>query len=317
MSTRFGRSWKVTVDGLDVTPLHFDFKVLRTIKAEPNKCLLTLINLSQDHRAQLAKRNQPTSGSKLQGVSVQIEAGYGKDTSVIFSGDLSTVSSKLEGVDWKTTLTGADGGRAWREARINTQFTKGTPYGTALKQVCDAMGVGIGNAANFTAQAQIATASSLLPFSMTASGSAAKALTQIVDSMRVPDSKGGTAGVTWSIQSGALQLLQKGQPLNLAAIDVTPTSGLVGSPASSIDSTVSLGNPQASVPGAKSKKPSKPKDPGIVKWRMLMDVGAVPARKVTLKSNEFNGGYALTEVLTSGQSYAQDWYNDCVGRLYT
>lgn len=309
MSRLFPRAWKVQVDTLDVSALDIEFKILSTIKPEPNKCALTLYNLNQDHRAQLLKRNRPgADAKKIVGVPVQVEAGYKDNMSVLFRGDLLNLASPFQDVDWKTTLSGTDGGRSYAEARIELQFTNGTPIGNVLKQVAQAMSIGIGNAADFEATAKIEGIGSTLAHGFTASGSAAVIMTRLLDSI----------GLTWSIQRGALQLMRKGKPLSLSAIEIGPDQ-LVGSPEASIDASVSLGDPQQFAPGAKKKiaKPPRPKDPGIIKFKTMLIPGIVPGRKINLTSNEFKGGYMLTECEYVGQSWAGPWQAECVGRLYT
>jgi hypothetical protein len=316
MSTKlFPRSWKIIVDTLDVSNLPIEFKVLSTIKAEPNKCVLTVWELKADHRAQLLKRNRPKGGGqqtgKIVGIPVQIEAGYLDNTSVIFSGDLREVASMKDGVDWKTMLSGDDGGRAYREARFpngGASFTAGTPIGTILQQCAQAMGVGIGNAANFTATAQIAGLGSTIPHNMTLDGSVAKQLTRLIKSI----------GLTWSIQKGALQLAQRGAPLGGTAVLLAPNTGLYGSPEATIDATVSLGNAQQFAPGAPQtqKAPPKPKDPGILKLKTALIPGLTPGRKIDLQSAAFNGGYMITEIEYVGQSWAPTWECNIVARIY-
>lgn len=311
-SQLFPRAWRVIVGNLDVSNLDIEFKVLLTLKAEPNKCVLTIWNLNQDHRAELLKRNRPNQDSKkLVGIPVQIEAGYKDNTSVIFSGDLREVVSERDGSDWKTTLSGDDGGRSYREARFSpgVQYNAGARIGDVLKKCADAMGIGLGNAANFEATAQIAGIGATLAHSMTLDGSVPKALDRVLHSI----------GLTWSIQRGALQLLQKGKPLDASAIRLTPQTGLLDSPEAAIDATVSLGNPQQFAPGAKQTKakPVKPKDPGILKLKAMLIPGLVPGRKITLESAAFNGGYYLTEVEAVGQSFGGDWHANAVARIYT
>lgn len=309
MPTLFPRAWKVQVDTLDVSALDIEFKILASIKPEPNKCVLTLWDVNSAHRAQLLKRNQPQGANSktIVGVPVQVEAGYLSNTSVLFSGDLREVASKRGGTDWKTTLSGDDGGRAYREARISASFRAGASIGSIINQCCTAMGVGTGNAANFQAPAQIAGFGSTLPGPMVFDGSAADALKRVLSSV----------GLTWSIQRGALQIAQKGQPLDLSAILLSPTTGLLDSPEASIDSSVSLGNPQQFAAGAALKpKTVKPKDPHLIKLKTMLIPGLVPGRKITLQSAEFNGGYYLTECEYTGQSWSTAWEVNCVARAY-
>jgi hypothetical protein len=309
MATLFPRAWKVQVDTLDVSALDVEFKILATLKPEPNKCVLTLWNVNPEHRAQMLKRNRPqgTTG-KIVGIPVQVEAGYRGSTSVLFSGDLREVASRRDGTDWKTTLSGDDGGRAYREARISASFRAGASIGSIVKQCADAMGVGIGNAADFETTAQIQGFGSTIPGPMVFDGAAKDALTRVLSSV----------GLTWSIQHGALQVLQKGKPLNATAILLSPSTGLLGSPEASIDSSLVLGNPQAFAAGAalKVNKPPKPKDPNVIKLKAMLIPGLAPGRKITLQSAEFNGGYQLTECEYVGQSWATSWEVNCVARAY-
>ena len=300
-----------TVDTLDVSNLPIEFKCLRTIKPEPNKCVLTVYNLSDDHRAQLIKRNQPNQSSKnLVGVPVQIEAGYENNTSVIFSADLREVGSSLADVDWKTTLAGDDGGRSYREARFQNggiTFTAGTPIGTILSQCAQAMGIGLGNSANFTEQAQIAGIGSTLPHTMTLHGNVKSQLDRVINSI----------GYTWSIQGGALQLMKKGSSLALSNISLSASTGLLGSPEAAIDSTVSLGSPQQFAAGAKQKTahPPKPKDPSILRAKTLMIPGITPGRGVSLDSKAFRGNYTITEAEAVGSTFGDDWGYNLVLRI--
>lgn len=309
MSTLFGRDWKVQVDTLDVSALDLDFRILCSTKTQPNKCVLTLWNVNQDHRAQLLKRNKPTGpGGKIVGVPTRVQAGYVDNMGVLFDGDLREVGSQRDKVSWKTILSGDDGGRSYREGRINKSFARGTPIGTVLSQCCEALGIGLGNASDFTASAAIAGYGSTLPHAMTLSGNAAQQLTRLTTSI----------GLTWSVQRGVLTLSRKGAPLNLGAILLNDRTGLIGSPEASVDSTISLTPPQQFAAGAKAKKPTqpKPKDTSILKVRSLLIPGLVPGRKIVLESKEFNGGYYITEVEYVGQSWANDWHCTMIVRVY-
>lgn len=315
MATLYPRAWKVQVDTLDVSALDVEFKINASIKPEPNKCTLTLWNVNPDHRAQLTKRNRPTgSDGKIQGVRVRIEAGYVGNTTIIFDGDLREVNSSRVGTDWRTTLTGDDGGRSYREARVSASFRAGASVGSVIQKCADAMGIGIGNASTFGANAQIAGYGATIPGPLVIDGSAAQALTRILNSV----------GLTWSIQRGALQVLKKGTPLASSAILLTPDSGLLDSPEATIDSSSATGNAQQSVTDAavavvsgKAQKASKPKTAHVLKLKTMMIPGIVPGRKVTVRSATFDGGYMLTECEYLGQSWSSTWECNCVARVYT
>lgn len=298
----FPRAWNVRVDDLLVNALDIEFKILRSLKSTPNKCVLTIWNLNDEHRAQLQKRNRPNPSSKqLVGVQVQVEAGFVDQTPVLFSGDLREVTSARVGNDWKTTLSGDDGGRSFREARIMQTFAAGTTIGTVLTQACAAMGIGLGNAGTFSAAASIPGLGATLPHSMTLDGNAASQLKRVCDS----------AGLTFSIQNGVLQILARGQALQQTAILLSANTGLLDSPAASIDSTLSLPSPTAKTP-----KAPKPKDPSILKAKALLIPGLNPGRIVQLDSLAFKGNYTISEVEYTGETAGQPWEASMTLRSY-
>lgn len=298
----FPRDWRIRVDDLDVSALDVDVKILRSLKHTPNKAVFTIYNLTDDHRAQMLKTNKPNATGPIVGVSVEVAAGFVGNVPVLFSGDLREVVSNRTGLDWKTILSGDDGGRASREGRINQTFQAGTPIGTVLSQACAALGIGEGNAANFTATAEILGIGQTIPHAMTLSGNAATQLKRVCDSI----------GIGFSIQGGMLQLLQKGKPLQQSAILLSAATGLLDSPESAIDSTVSL--PKQ---GAKEAKAKKAPNPNIIKAKAFPIPGLAPGRIVQLDSLAFNAAYMITEIEYSLQTAGADWTASLTLRAYT
>lgn len=306
----FRRAWKVQVDTIDVGALDIEFRILSTAKPFPNKCTVTLWNVNQDHRAQLYKRNRPNgAGGRLVGVPTRVEAGYVGNSSIIFDGDLREVTSKKDGPTWKTVLAGDDGGRSYREAEISKTFAEGTPFATVLQQCAEAMGIGTGNLSSYLSLAQIPGLGKVLPNPMVLDGSAKDALTRLTASM----------GLTWSVHRGALQLAQKGKPLDLGAIEISSTTGLIGSPEATIDSTIPVGfTPIQIVTNSGSVAPTafKPKDGSVLRVQSLLIPGLVVGRKIRLQSKEFNGGYYIREIEYIGQSFGNDWHCNMIVRTY-
>lgn len=324
MTQLFRRAWEVTIGGLgsaagtqvplatpalDVSNLDIEFKILCSIKPVPNRCVLTIWNMTAGHRGDLLKRNNPSNDiKKIVGIPVQVAAGYVGAMPVLFRGDLREVASTREGTDWKTIISGDDGGRATREARINKQFSAGTPISTVVKQCADAMGVGLGNVTDHTNGAEFLGMGAKLPHTFTASGSAASVLASVLES----------AGLTWSIQQGALQVLRKGEAVSNEAVLLSPDTGLLDSPEAAIDATVSLGNAQLFAKDKKPKTPKtpQPKDPGIIKVKSLLRPGLYPGRKIVLQSAMYNAGYVITEVEYVGQTWSTTWEANMICRVY-
>ena len=311
----FPRAWRVQVDNLNVSNLDIEFKILRTIKSQPSKCLVTIWNLNPEHRAQLLLKNRPNGslntqgGDKAQGVYVKVEAGYVGQMWTLFSGDLREVSSTRQGTDWRTTISGDDGGNSYREARFvngGVTFAKGTRVTDVLTQAAKAMGIGIGNVAGFADVARLGVIGSTIPHAMTLSGPVPQGLNRLCNGL----------GITWSIQGGSLLFADKGAPTGLTAIVLSPATGLLDSPEASVDATVSLGNPQAAPKKPNAAKPPKPKSISILKVRAMLIPGLVPSRKIQLQSAAFNGNYYATECEYQGQTWAKPWHVDMITRVY-
>lgn len=210
----------ITVDTIQIQcgtgGLDVKFSVKRNLKAQPNTCDLTILNLNPDHRSQIEQKKTAL---------VQVEAGYAGGTSVLFIGDLRTSVSVWEGPDCVTSLSSGDGEKAIRTARVSVSIHKNTQTGDVLKTLATALGVGQGNLNAAISKLQAAGVGSLFSMGTVLSGSASREMTNICRS----------SGLTWSIQNGALQLLPLKTSLDGVAIKLTPQSGLIGSP--TVDNT--------------------------------------------------------------------------------
>ena len=310
----FPKAWSVQVEiapgkALVISNVDLEFKILRTIRSTANKCDLTIWNLTQAHRVAIEKRNRPLATGKALGVNVKIEAGYVGQTSVLFNGDLRSVGSSRQGVDWRTVIGGDDGGRAIRESRINMQFPRGTPFSLIFKQAAQALGIGLGNAGLVAPGVTVLGIGSNTNSNYSLSGNVKQVFDKLCESV----------GLTWSIQHGVIQVLPKGTPLQGRAIYLSPTTGLLDSPAPSVDSSVSLGSPQAFAPGAppKNTKAPKPKSTLVLKCKAMLIPGLAPGRIVQLNSDEYKGNYTICEVEYNGQTWSKRWEADMVLRAYT
>jgi hypothetical protein len=265
MTKQFDRDVRVKVDTLDVSALDVSFRVIKTLKKEPNTCELTIYNLGRDNREKLGQLKAPAveirAGYKGRKPTDAIDAAVGSALSAldagadehagigtIYLGDLRDSHSNYEPPDWVTTIESGDGERASRFSRINKSFTAGTTLAVVMQQVSQSMGVGIGNAAQMAAQGNLLDAGKAFLNSVTLSGPASKELDRITKS----------AGLEWSVQDGALQLLNPGSPIADTSIVLADDSGLVGSPQIGSD--------------------------GVIKLRSLLNPGIVPGRQLEVTS---------------------------------
>lgn len=263
----FGRAYKLVVGTLDVSQLACQFSVKKSLKPnEPNTCDLRIFNLNEDSRLYLGML-----GPKI---PVLLEAGYVDPigTSQVYLGEVrAALPSVVQGPDILTELTTGDGEQEIARARINVVFARGTPPNIALQQIVTALGVGSGNIDHAVALLQSKGVANLLN-GVAISGKAAYHLNNICKS----------ANLEWSIQNGALQIIDKGKALNQTAIKLDPSSGLIGSP--TCDNN------------------------GVANVSALMIPGLLPGRAVNLQAKNLQGNFRIFSVEYEGDTHGDPWY---------
>jgi hypothetical protein len=259
-----------TTDQADVPGMRVVFKIDKTDKKEPNTSEIKVYNLSPTRRASLQKI----------GVKVLLEAGY-KETGITryASADVRTVDHVREGADWVTTLKLGDGERAWKFARVYESWAPGTRVADVLKRLASAMGIETGNV-----DAQANALGARLDQGYAVAGSAARGLDQFVRSL----------GKVWSVQDGQLQILDPYAAVDLPIPEITPQTGLVGSP--------EMGSP-----------PTKGK-PALLKFKSLL-VPTKPGAKVKLKSERYDGFVLVHKCSFEGDTHGGDWYTSIEGTI--
>lgn len=264
MSDLFRRSWRVQVGTLDVSTLACRFKVSRSLMGYAGTCELEVRNLSDAHRRELL-------ASPRRRTFVEIQAGYEGGRALIFRGDLRKVIPARDGVDWIVKITAGDGEHALRNARVSQSFAAGASIEQVIRAIVDAMGIGIGNAVQALRGARLGALDGAFPEGTVLHGPAESELTRLVDS----------AGLTWSIQDGNLQILPRGGALAREAILLSPSTGLVGVPEVVNRRTVTV--------------------------KALLIPGLVPGQQVVLGSSIVQGAWRISVAEYAGDTHGPDW----------
>lgn len=267
----FNRKWRVRVDDFETDILDLSFEIGKTIDHKPNTCSLNVYNLSESHRRQLEQLNVYRKNRPGR-IRVEVEAGYEEQTSLLFRGDLRTAISRQEASSWVTHIEGEDGGRAVRWSRVNRSFPPGTPVLTVIRALAQAMGVGEGNANEAAARARFITGGDSFSEGTVLSGPAPDQMRTILRSL----------GLTYSIQDGVLQVLQRGRALQTTAVRLAPGSGLIDYPVRAAD--------------------------GKVTAKTLIMPDLYPGRKVFFDVPGLSGFFRIRESKYTGDTAGVDWY---------
>jgi hypothetical protein len=285
----FKRAARVVVDTIELvvdptkpgTSLDLAFSIVRSLKPEPNTAEIQIWNLNPDNRSALEDKGTlpgsvDTKGkpppTPPPGISCTVEAGYEEQTALLFAGALRVAYTTREGPDLVTVLQSGDGEKQYQRSRVNLSIAKGTPNTSVLQQVTKALGIKEGNLS--TATIALASAPVLFPQGGVLSGSASQIMTRITQSL----------GFEWSIQEGALQLLQNAAPLVATAVLLTPDTGLVGTPSIDIN--------------------------GILTAQSLLIPDIFPGRLLVLETERLSGNYRVEKCAYSGNTAGAEWYVD-------
>lgn len=140
---KLGRNYTLQVSGdnfpqaLVVSlPFTIEFDITRNTLTSANVCQIRLYNLSPQNRNALRKN---VTGYGFPIMNITLNAGYGSQTPVIFSGNVSQAWSVREGVNFITQLECFDGGYTFINAKTDLTIPKGTPYRTTITNLIQSL----------------------------------------------------------------------------------------------------------------------------------------------------------------------------------
>jgi len=270
VSQQFDRRWRVQAGDVVIEDLRVAFKVERNLKAEPNKLELSIYNLSANTRQQIAKIDGK--------VTVRIEAGYKDSIGLIFVGDARRVYTVIEGPNIALKIEGGDGEKALGSARFSESFGPGTKITDVLTKMADAFGLKSEKAKERIRKGDLRGGVQEYVQSFNFSG-------VLRDEF---DRQMKSAGLTWSVQNGELQILSDDETTQQEALRFSSDSGLIGSPTLA--------------------------DKGVVRFQCLMQSALSPGRKVVLDSKSIKETLKITKLTFRGDSHGTDWLVDVEGK---
>lgn len=268
MSKLFGRKIDLTIgtikiEGVAFPGLRVVAKVLRSLKTTANSASVTVYGLSPEHRSALTKTQSPT---------VALTAGYDKQLTRLFVGQAVHVHHEklVEAGDITTTVSTTDGGGAQQTARVKKTFPPGAKAGDVMAELVKALGIKVGNLSQAKARLNAGKGATVFAEGVTLTGNASAELTALCRS----------CGLEWSIQDGALQVLDAAKALDSAAIV--------------LDSSLLMGTPSIS-------------NKGIVQGMTFLQKDFTPGRQVQIAHEFVSGIFRLEKCEYILDSYADDW----------
>lgn len=264
MGQLFARRCQVIVDQLQVEDLRVAFRVRKDVGSNPNTAEISITNLSESTR----------SNMQTKGVPVVLSAGYGTGLAVIFAGDVRVVDHVREGPSWVTKIQAGDAEKAHRKI-VSSSFANGTLVKDAIMSMVSSLGVDAGNASQ---KVNALTAQFVNGYSV--HGRVSAELETLLRSQ----------GLEYSIQDGRLQILAPDETTLDQAVDLSASTGMVGSPEH----------------GTSEKEGGA----GVVKVRSLLQPRFKPGAKINVTSAGVNGLLRIQKLEHRGDTHGGDWYSD-------
>lgn len=272
MTRQFLRNARLIVGQLDVSDLDIAFEVDRTGKAKPNTADITVYNAGEATRNEWRTVKNPT---------VRLDVGYDGEFATIFTGAADFVTSAKKDADIETTIRAGDGEKELRAARIAKQVPEKVKPEEILRAVAETLGVKPGNLNSAIAKLSQRGLGSMFSAGAALSGASADIMDRVCASY----------GLEWSVQDGALQILERDTAVDgKTVIKLSKDTGLIGSP--TVDSK------------------------GVVSFDCLLNPLLKPGGVVVLESLFVRGGFRVTNVKHAGDNFGGKWESSVHGKVY-
>lgn len=284
MTALFGRRYTVTLGSTQISNvlngsvlanggLRVEFKVAKTLKKEPNTLDLRITNLARGTRAKY---------TSTLSVPVIVSAGYQGTEGVLFSGDSRTIDHVDNGhAEFLTHVQCGDGEKAYRFSNFKAAYGPGKKTADVIRDCAKSFGIGLGNLEDVLSKTKFR--GQLIEFARGATfhGRTAAQLETLLKSV----------GIKWSIQNGALQLLEENKPDNGKAVLLTKSTGLIGSPDHA----------------APEKKGGK----AILKLKSLLQPNIRCGGVLKVEAEGVNGQFVVQSLSHEGDSHGLNWFTLC------
>jgi hypothetical protein len=273
------------IQGDKIQPtLKVEFSIGKNSNKDPNTADITIYNLNEANRKILQvgfdniDRWNQLRPPRIYDWPIVIEAGYVGRRKVIYKGDITFGGSRKEKVDWVTEIQCGDGEKKYRAKRMNQSFGPGTPLLSVISTAALLLDVEPGNLAEKLGVGVFRKGYGVFNQGLAVSGRASDIIDQYLTS----------AGFTWSIQDGQLQILAPNETTFEVVTLLNKETGLIGSPEKG--------------------------DKGVVTFRSLLNPEISPGRRILIESDQVKGFFKVDRVNHFGDTWGSDWYSEGEGK---
>lgn len=280
MAEQFGRIVEVLIgprgqNGKLFRDLRVAFRIEKSLESNPNQATISIYNLSESSRSLVEQ----------DGAVIQLKAGYGENTKLLYLGDIARTTTKRSGGDIVTEIEAGDGEFAYQNATANVSLGPGAKYSQVFSAIGDRLGLSTGSV-------KITNPNDQFQQGYAYSGMARDALDILTEKQ----------GLEWNIQDGQLQVLPAEATTDDTVVLLNPGSGLVGSPFKT-----KILRPDLARVG-------KGKEEAGVNITSLLNPEIRPGRRIKVESQFVNGVFKVERVTHSGDTHGNQFYSEVEAR---
>lgn len=269
-----------------MSTLRIAFNVVNSTDPEANTADVVISNLSEHTRNELLKKTIKPQ--------LLIEAGYDEAFGQIYRGKAIELEARVENTGWTLRAAGKDGLDALRSV-VNVSLAPNSTLDHAFEQIQNklkTLGINSADAVNRVKKGDIAAGAAKLVDGFVGFG---RYLTEM-------DKLTGKIGAEWSIQGEKLEIRLPAETLPGTALQISPSSGLIGSPERIYDETLNKGT-KSKKAAAKNHKSSDL----IIRFTSLLQPDLRPYARIEMDSREFKGSFRVERVEHVGDTHGQEW----------
>lgn len=270
-----GAGFEIGTAGANGIPLHIKFSFEKADVENPNTGKVTVWNLSKEHIAALEKQD----------CIVAVRAGYADNIAQAFAGTVTYASTTKEGADCMTEIELASNMVELRDTSLSLSYAEGTKTDIIYQEIAAQMGLPLSSSPQAMQQP------TLLSGGFSFVGSAKNLLNRLTR----------MDGINWTIQDGVIQILKTGEPVSYNCYELSPASGLIGSP-----KRVNISAAGGSSKGSGSVAEG---DVAQLGWEItyLMNLAIGVNSYVHVTSKAVTGYFRVQKVSIEGDNYEGDW----------
>jgi hypothetical protein len=304
---QFNRNYSLAIGA--ASPIHFGrlidnlrvtFDISKSLEQFPNTATFDVYNLSFNSRKQLEETVRDVAKEpRDRGIivpSLQFQAGYRDNIKNIFTGNITSLTTRKEGPDIVTTFEAGDGIAPFKDTKLDISFKPGATAAEIVNEILISMGLTNGAIVGFNPADQYLQG-------LTLTGSAKDHLTKVLKKQ----------GLEWSIQDNQVQILKPRETTPDTALILNRASGLIGTPFRTQYLSNGPTDTKSSKDFAAGVHATALLNPDIRPGRVILLSNSISVSSTSIKTSKtIYDLFRVVKLRHYGDTHGNPWYTDII-----